>query len=283
MDNAEAPDASTGLEAPLDDVAGLLPQMVHGQVLVTSRDASWEQHATLAELDVFTPDEAADFLLALLFLCCHLALSPPSQVALTLRAVGGLTTAQVAGAFLVPEATMAQRISRAKQRIKAAGARSPCRRPPSGPNGSGSCSRCSTSSSTRATRQLGADLQRADLASEAIRLARALHRLLPEDGEVAGLLALMLLTDARRPARTRPDGSLVPLAEQDRSRWDAGAIAEGVGPGHRGPGQGAARPLPAPGGHRRRPRRGGAGRGHGLAADPGPVRAAGAESRPARW
>jgi RNA polymerase sigma factor (sigma-70 family) len=172
---------------------------------------------------------ASDDTLTLLFLCCHPALSPPSQVALTLRAVGGLTTAQVARAFLVPEATMAQRISRAKQRIKAAGARFAMPPP-----------------AERAERlqvvlqvlylifnegyaaSSGPDLQRADLTSEAIRLARELHRLLPEDGEVAGLLALMLLTDARRPARTRPDGSLVPLAEQDRSRWDAGAIAEGV-------------------------------------------------------
>jgi RNA polymerase sigma factor (sigma-70 family) len=170
-----------------------------------------------------------DDTLTLLFLCCHPALSPPSQVALTLRAVGGLTTAQVARAFLVPEATMAQRISRAKQRIKAAGARFAMPPP------------AERAERLRVVLQVlylifnegyaassGPDLQRADLTSEAIRLARELHRLLPEDGEVAGLLALMLLTDARRPARTRPDGSLVPLAEQDRSRWDAGAIAEGV-------------------------------------------------------
>ena len=172
---------------------------------------------------------AADDTLTLLFLCCHPALSPPSQVALTLRAVGGLTTVQVARAFLVPEATMAQRISRAKQTIKAAGARFAMPPP-----------------AERAERlqvalqvlylifnegyaaSLGPDLQRADLTAEAIRLARELHRLLPDDGEVAGLLALLLLTDARRPARSRPDGSLVPLAEQDRSRWGAAAIAEGV-------------------------------------------------------
>ena len=172
---------------------------------------------------------AADDTLTLLFLCCHPALSPPSQVALTLRAVGGLTTAQVARAFLVPEATMAQRISRAKQTIKAAGARFA----PPPPQ-------------ERADRlrvvlrvlylifnegyaaSSGPHLQRAELTAEAIRLARDLHRLLPDDGEVAGLLALMLLTDARRPARTLPDGSLVPLASQDRSRWDAAAIAEGV-------------------------------------------------------
>jgi RNA polymerase sigma factor (sigma-70 family) len=172
---------------------------------------------------------AHDDTLTLLFLCCHPALSPASQVALTLRAVGGLTTAQVAAAFLVPEATMAQRISRAKQTIKAAGARFA----PPPPQ-------------ERADRlrvvlrvlylifnegyaaSSGPHLQRAELTAEAIRLARDLHRLLPDDGEAAGLLALMLLTDARRPARTLPDGSLVPLASQDRSRWDAAAIAEGV-------------------------------------------------------
>jgi RNA polymerase sigma factor (sigma-70 family) len=172
---------------------------------------------------------AADDTLTLLFLCCHPALSPPSQVALTLRAVGGLTTAQVARAFLVPEATMAQRISRAKQTIKAAGARFAMPPP--------------TERAERLrvvlqvlylifnegyTASSGPDLQRAHLTTEAIRLARELHRLLPGDGEVAGLLALLLLTDARRPARSRPDGTLVPLAEQDRSRWDAAAIAEGV-------------------------------------------------------
>jgi RNA polymerase sigma factor (sigma-70 family) len=172
---------------------------------------------------------AHDDTLTLLFLCCHPALSPASQVALTLRAVGGLTTAQIARAFLVPEATMAQRISRAKQTIKAAGARF-AMPPPS-----------ERAERLRVVLQVlylvfnegyaassGPDLQRADLTAEAIRLARELHRLLPDDGEVAGLLALLLLTDARRPARTGPDGSLVPLAEQDRSRWDAAAIAEGV-------------------------------------------------------
>jgi RNA polymerase sigma factor (sigma-70 family) len=172
---------------------------------------------------------AGDDTLTLLFLCCHPALSPASQVALTLRAVGGLTTAQVAAAFLVPEATMAQRISRAKQTIKAAGARFA---PPPAEE---------RADRLRVVLQVlylifnegyaassGPDLQRADLTSEAIRLARELHRLLRSDGEVAGLLALMLLTDARRPARTLPDGSLVPLASQDRSRWDAAAIAEGV-------------------------------------------------------
>jgi RNA polymerase sigma factor (sigma-70 family) len=170
-----------------------------------------------------------DDTLTLLFLCCHPALSPASQVALTLRAVGGLTTMQVASAFLVPEATMAQRISRAKQRIKAAG--SEFGMPPA---------------PERADRlrvvlhvlylifnegyatTSGTALQRPDLTGEAIRLTRAVHALLPADGEVAGLLALMLLTDARRTARTRPDGALVPLAEQDRSRWNQDSIREGV-------------------------------------------------------
>nr|WP_245929856.1 DUF6596 domain-containing protein [Allonocardiopsis opalescens] len=172
---------------------------------------------------------AADDTLTLLFLCCHPSLSSASQLALTLRAVGGLTTAQIASAFLVPEPTMAQRISRAKQRIKAEGAA--FRLPPA---------------PLRADRlrvvlhvlylvfnegytaSSGPELHRTDLTAEAVRLARTLHRLLSDDGEVAGLLALMLLTDARRAARTGPRGELVPLAEQDRGRWDRAAIAEGV-------------------------------------------------------
>jgi RNA polymerase sigma factor (sigma-70 family) len=177
--------------------------------------------------DQHPPDQ--DDTLTVLFLCCHPALSPASQVALTLRAVGGLTTAQIARAFLVPEATMAQRISRAKQRIKATGI--PFGMPPE---------------PERAERlrvvlhvlylifnegyttTSGPDLHRSELTGEAIRLARAVHRLLPDDGEVAGLLALMLLTDARRPARTRPDGTLVPLTEQDRDRWNQESIQQGV-------------------------------------------------------
>ncbi|TMC05004.1 MAG: sigma-70 family RNA polymerase sigma factor [Chloroflexi bacterium] len=170
-----------------------------------------------------------DDTLALLFLCCHPALSPTSQVALTLRAVGGLTTAEIASAFLVPEATMGQRISRAKQRIKGAGI--PFRMPRAE----------DLEGRVRVvlrvlylifnegyTTSSGADLQRTDLTAEAIRLARAVRALLPADAEVAGLLALMLLTDARRPARTGADGALVPLAEQDRERWDQAAIDEGV-------------------------------------------------------
>jgi RNA polymerase sigma factor (sigma-70 family) len=177
------------------------------------------------------PGEAVgeDDTLTLLFMCCHPALSPPSQLALTLRAVGGLTTAQIASAFLVPEATMAQRISRAKQRIRAT--EIPFGMPPEP----------EWSERLRVvlhvlylifnegyTATSGPDLQRLELTREAIRLTREVRRLLPDDGEVAGLLALMLLTDARRGARTRPDGALVPLAKQDRALWDRGLIREGV-------------------------------------------------------
>ena len=172
---------------------------------------------------------AVDDTLTLLLLCCHPSLTRASQVALTLRAVGGLTTAEIARAFLVPEATVAQRISRAKQRIRASGAQ--FRLPPE----------AERSRRVAAVLQVlylifnegytassGPALHRVELSGQAIRLTRELHRLLPGDGEVAGLLALMLLTDARRPARTGPDGALVPLAEQDRTRWEAAAIAEGV-------------------------------------------------------
>jgi len=176
-------------------------------------------------------DEPAqeDDTLTLLFLCAHPALSPASQVALTLRAVGGLSTAEIARAFLVPETTIAQRISRGKQRIKDSGI--PFGLP---------------AERERADRlqvvlqvlylifnegyaaSFGRFLQRGELTAEAIRLTRELRRLLPDDGEVAGLLALMLLTEARRAARTRPDGTLVPLDEQDRTRWDQELIQEGL-------------------------------------------------------
>jgi RNA polymerase sigma factor (sigma-70 family) len=171
----------------------------------------------------------ADDTLILLFMCCHPALSPASQIALTLRAVGGLATAEIARAFLVPEPAMTRRISRAKQQIKASAV--PFRMPAAQDRagrlaavlhvlylifGEGYAS---TS---------GPHLQRTELAAEAIRLARIVHRLLPGDGEVTGLLALMLLTDARRPARAGPHGELIPMAEQDRSRWNAARIAEGV-------------------------------------------------------
>ncbi|MEU4389475.1 DUF6596 domain-containing protein [Kribbella sp. NPDC023855] len=172
---------------------------------------------------------AVDDTLTLLFLCCHPSLTPPSQIALTLRAVGGLTTDEIARAFLVPESTVGQRISRAKASIKKAGAE--FRMPPA------------EEVPERLTAVLhvlylifnegytassGASLHRVELSAEAIRLTRQLHDQLPSEGEVAGLLALMLLTDARRPARTSPDGALIPLPEQDRSLWNQGFVAEGT-------------------------------------------------------
>jgi len=177
------------------------------------------------------PDAATgrDDTLVLFFMCCHPALPPASAVALTLRALGGLTTREIAAAFLVPEATMAQRITRAKRTVAESGERFA---PPS--------------EEVHAERLAlvlrvvylvfnegyassgGPDLDRTDLASEAIRLGRLLHELLPDESGATGLLALMLLTEARRPARAAPDGSLVPLADQDRSRWDRALITEGI-------------------------------------------------------
>jgi RNA polymerase sigma factor (sigma-70 family) len=189
-----------------------------------------EEQVTVLDVPAPGPVAERDDTLTLLFLCCHPSLSVPSQLALTLRAVGGLTTAEIANAFLVPEPTMAQRISRAKQTIRNAGARFDL--PPE----------AEREDRLRVvlhvlyllfnegyTTSAGPALHRADLTSEAIRLARLLRRLLPENGEIAGLLALMLLTDARRAARTTPDGALVPLAEQDRDLWDRTQIEEGVG------------------------------------------------------
>jgi len=173
------------------------------------------------------PDE--DDTLVLLFMCCHPALTPPSAIALTLRAVGGLTTAEIANAFLVPEATMAQRISRAKQTIKTSNI------PFRPPNDSERAERLSAVLhvlylifNEGYASSVGAELQRAELSNEAIRLTRAVHALLPRDGEVAGLLALMLLTDARRAARTGPRGEIIALDEQDRSLWDRRLVDEGV-------------------------------------------------------
>ena len=176
------------------------------------------------------PGRDRDDSLALLFGCCHPALSAPSQIALTLRAVGGLTTAQIAAAFLVPEATMAQRISRAKQAIKASGVplSVPADEPERGERLRAVLHVLYLIFNEGYSATHSDELTRPDLSAEAIRLARWLHRLLPGDGEVAGLLALMLLTEARRPARTSPGGELVPLAEQQRSRWDRALIAEGV-------------------------------------------------------
>ena len=197
------------------------------EVTAAALEPALGEAPTPAPGDDCQPDR--DDTLTLLFLCCHPALSAASQIALTLRAVGGLTTTQIAHAFLVPEATMAQRISRAKQSIKAAGGRFVM--PPE----------AERPERMRVvlhvlylifneghTATAGPDLYRSDLTAEAIRLTRMVHGLLPGDGEVTGLLALMLLTDARRPARMRPDGTLVPLGEQDRSMWDSEAIAEGL-------------------------------------------------------
>ena len=171
----------------------------------------------------------ADDPLTLFFMCCHPALTPSSAIALTLHAVGGLTTAEIAAAFLVPAATMAQRISRAKASIKASGV--PLQLPTSQER----------AQRLRAvlhvlylifnegyTSSAGPHLQRLELSREAIRLARCVHTSLPDDGEVAGLLALMLLTDARRLARTDPDGELIPLTKQDRTLWDQVEISEGI-------------------------------------------------------
>jgi RNA polymerase sigma factor (sigma-70 family) len=175
------------------------------------------------------PGPDHDDSLTLLFLCCHPALSGPSQVALTLRAVGGLSTAQIAAAFLVPEATMAQRISRAKQAIAASGARFELPGPAERPERLRIVLHVLYlifNEGYAAT--AGAGLTAPELSGEAIRLTRWLHRLLPQDPEITGLLALMLLTEARRAARTGPDGSLVALDQQDRGAWDHALIAEGV-------------------------------------------------------
>ncbi|MGA4683426.1 RNA polymerase sigma factor [Micromonospora sp. AB353] len=172
---------------------------------------------------------SGDDTLKLLFLCCHPALPVSGQVALTLRAVGGLSTAEIARAYLVPEATMSQRIRRAKQRIEASGARFTLPSPADRDERLAAVLRVLYLIFNEGyTASSGEALRRAELTGEAIRLTRELRRLLPDDGEVAGLLALMLLTDSHRAARTGPDGELVPLAEQDRSRWDRDAVAEGV-------------------------------------------------------
>jgi RNA polymerase sigma factor (sigma-70 family) len=194
----------------------------------TARRRREQTAASLAPPDP-EPVPAIDDTLTLLLLCCHPSLTPVSKVALTLRAVGGLSTAEIARALLVPEATVAQRISRAKQRIKSSGAEFRMPPPPEmGERMAAVLHVLYLIFNEGYTASSGSALQRVELTSEAIRLTRQLRSLLPEDGEVAGLLALMLLTDARRPARTRPDGALVPLAEQDRGLWDARAIAEGV-------------------------------------------------------
>ena len=175
------------------------------------------------------PAQQYDDTLVLLLMCCHPSLSPASQIALTLRAVGGLTTAEIARAFLVPDATMTRRITRAKKSIK--DSRMPFGMPPEAERAERLAAMLHVlylifTEGYAAT--AGPLLQRTELTAEAIRLTRMVHVLLPDDAEVTGLLALMLLTDARRPARTGSDGSLIPMAEQDRTLWNAGAIAEGL-------------------------------------------------------
>ena len=219
-------------ERPLGWLVAVATRRLIDEFRADSARRAREQASVEPDESQEPPAEAlsdTDDSLALLFLCCHPALTPASQIALTLRAIGGLTTAQIASAFLVPEATVAQRISRAKQTIAESGAEFT---PPT------EAERPARLAAVRQvlylifnegyTASSGAHLQRVDLAEEAIRLTRLLHRLLPADGETAGLLALMLLTHARRDARVDPHGRIVPLGEQDRSRWDRGAIADGV-------------------------------------------------------
>lgn len=194
---------------------------------VRAEVARRRRETTVFVRDVPVEATGRDDTLDMYFLCCHPDLPPAGAIALTLRAVGGLSTGEIAAAFLVPEATMAQRISRAKKRL--AGTDRPFA------DGANDSARLSavlqvlyvifTEGHTSSS---GAGLRRADLSAEAIRLTRALRALLPANTEVTGLLALMLLTDARRAARSGPHGELIPLHEQDRSRWDRTQITEGL-------------------------------------------------------
>ena len=194
-------------------------------------DARRRREDLVASSSISPPEPASgdDDTMILIFMCCHPSLTPAAAIPLTLRAVGGLTTREIAAAFLVPEATMAQRISRAKAKVKESD------EPFTLPSPAERDERLRSVlhvlyllfNEGYATSS-GPDLARTDLSTEAIRLTRGVHAALPEDPEVAGLLALMLLTDARRPARTSADGELVPLAEQDRSLWNRGLVSEGV-------------------------------------------------------
>jgi predicted RNA polymerase sigma factor len=203
---------------------------IRGEVARRRREQVAADEAERLALPVDTAAETGeDDTLILLYMCCHPALTHASAIALTLRAVGGLTTAEIASAFLVPEATMAQRISRAKQSIKES--RIPFQLP----------TEEERTQRLRAvlhvlylifnegyTSSAGPELRRGELSNEAMRLARVVQNRQPDDTEVAGLLALMLLTDARRAARTGPNGELIPLPEQDRSLWDRQQIEEGI-------------------------------------------------------
>lgn len=211
-----------------------LVDTVRAEVARRQRESTtaFREAATAVEAGAATGDDS----LTLFFLCCHPALPPAGSIALTLRAVGGLTTAEIAHAFLVPEATMAQRISRAKKKL--GGVDRPFAMPADGDPAQaardwrdrvGSVLRVLYLMFTEGhTSTAGPQIRRGDLAAEAIRLTRAVHRQLPDDPEVTGLLALMLLTDARRAARSGPSGELVPLAGQDRTRWDRDMITEGM-------------------------------------------------------
>ena len=204
--------------------------------IARSEIARREREAAIAEdepsvepVEEIEADMNPEDTLILLFMCCHSALSTSSAIALTLRAVGGLTTAEIANAFLVPEATMAQRISRAKQTIRTSGV--PFRAPTAQERGERLAAVLHVLYlifNEGYVTTAGAHLQRLDLAQEAIRLTRSAQALLADNAEAAGLLALMLLTDARRLARSGPEGELIPLDKQDRSLWDKDAIAEGT-------------------------------------------------------
>jgi RNA polymerase sigma factor (sigma-70 family) len=217
---------------PDDPLAWLIRVASRRMADAYRRDDARRRREELAASWSFTPPgpvPAHDDTLILMFMCCHPALTAASAIPLTLRAVGGLSTREIAAAFLVPEATMAQRISRAKAKIKAS--EEPFRLPPPGTGGERMRSVLHVLYlifNEGYTASSGPDLARTDLSGEAIRLARAVHAAVPADGEVTGLLALMLLTDARRPARTGAGGELVPLAEQNRARWDRALITEGV-------------------------------------------------------
>lgn len=205
-------------------------RLVDGLRSDTARTRREERHALLepeaiAHVDV--SDDPDDDTLALLLLCCHPDLPPPSQVALTLRAVGGLTTDEIARALLIPPATLAQRIVRAKARLRGVAFGEPPA-PERGPRVAAVLHVLYLLFTEGHAASRGPDLVRDDLAVEALRLTRRLHAALPEDGEVQGLLALMLLIHARRASRLTSTGTLVPLPEQDRSSWDAAAIAEGL-------------------------------------------------------
>jgi RNA polymerase sigma factor (sigma-70 family) len=187
---------------------------------LAARDAALRESAEMSE---------RDDTLVLLFMCCHPSLTPASAIPLTLRAMGGLTTAEIARAFLVPEATMAQRISRAKARVRASGEPFRMPRPQERAERLRSVLHVLYLIFNEGyTSSAGPQLVRVELSDEAIRLTRMLHASLPHENEVIGLLALMLLTDARRPARTDANGGLIPLPEQDRSRWNGTLIAEGL-------------------------------------------------------